>query len=230
MVNVSMEAKVEDAQPSQPTNDSIPESWTYQYDPVGRGYEIVYGGSTKENNPQAKAIATPLADSSLPSQISTPKRETVEVDAGNPWSSSISKSHQTSGGSSSARTTEMASDIPMNPFADSAGAKSTWDIYSDSGDEADILVTSKSGPTSCIICTDDFSATLKPPVWITVSCLHKPSACCECLARCIKSDLESKIWNQITCPECKTLLVYEDIRRLADPETFAKYVITIIPA
>lgn len=91
------------------------------------------------------------------------------------------------------------------------------------------LLITKTGPTSCIICTDDFSATLKPPMWISVSCLHKPSVCCGCLAMWIKSDLESKIWNQLTCPECKTLLAYEDIQRLADPETFAKYVISIIP-
>src|SRR5436305_10262490 len=83
---------------------------------------------------------------------------------------------------------------------------------------------STTGPTSCIICTEDFSATVRPPGWISLACLHEPSVCCDCLARCIKSDLENKIWNQIKCPECKTLLIYEDIKRLADQATFSRQV------
>ncbi|KFY84070.1 hypothetical protein V500_09649 [Pseudogymnoascus sp. VKM F-4518 (FW-2643)] len=38
-----------------------------------------------------------------------------------------------------------------------------------------------------------------------------------------RNDLESKIWNQIMCPKCRTLLIYKDIKRLADLETFARY-------
>jgi hypothetical protein len=35
--------------------------------------------------------------------------------------------------------------------------------------------------------------------------------------------LDTKIWNQITCPECSAHLIYDDIQRLADPETFSRY-------
>lgn len=31
------------------------------------------------------------------------------------------------------------------------------------------------------------------------------------------------MWNQIRCPECQTLLIYDDIKRLADAETFERY-------
>jgi hypothetical protein len=79
-------------------------------------------------------------------------------------------------------------------------------------------------PTSCLICTEEFRGTVVPPAWITVACLHGPSVCTECLAECIKSDLENKIWNQIKCPECESLLIHEDIERLADPATFSRYV------
>ncbi|CZR59768.1 uncharacterized protein PAC_09662 [Phialocephala subalpina] len=78
-------------------------------------------------------------------------------------------------------------------------------------------------PTSCIICIEDFTPTLQPPPWITLACAHPPSLCLPCLAKCISNDLTSKIWNQIKCPECSIPLVYEDIKRLADPNTFAKY-------
>lgn len=208
----------------QPTNDSILESWTYQYDAVSREYGIVYGGSAGKIKPEAKAMATRVPDSSLLSQVATPKLEIDEVYEEIPVSSSFFRLPQLTNSSLSPRASVETTEIPVNPFADSTVAEATWDIYDYSEDETDILVTPKTGPTSCIICTDDFSATFKPPGWISVSCLHEPSVCCECLARWIKSDLEGKIWNQITCPECKTLLVYEDIQRLADPETFAKYV------
>ncbi|PMD40388.1 hypothetical protein L207DRAFT_633426 [Hyaloscypha variabilis F] len=62
-------------------------------------------------------------------------------------------------------------------------------------------------PTSCIICTEDFSSTTRKPRWISSSCLHHPH----------------KIWNQIKCPECEITLIYDDIRRFADPDTFARY-------
>jgi hypothetical protein len=122
------------------------------------------------------------------------------------------------------KTTKKNLEMPMNQFIDPTVEETIWNIYDYSGDEKDILATPKTGLMSCIICTNDFSATRKPPGWISLSCLHEPSVCCDCLAQCIKNDLESKIWNQIACPECKTLLVHEDIGRLADTETFAKHV------
>jgi hypothetical protein len=205
----------------QPTNDFIPESWICEYDTVSKKYDIADSGSPEQTKPEAKAMAARVSDLSLPSQIDALKW--WEIDETVMESTSSSKLHQPMNGTSLPRTPEKTPDIPMNLFADPAVAEANWDIYGYSDDETDILVTPKTGPTSCIVCTDDFSATLKPPGWISISCLHEPSVCCECLARWIKSDLESKIWNQITCPECKTLLVYEDIQRLADPETFAKY-------
>jgi hypothetical protein len=75
---------------------------------------------------------------------------------------------------------------------------------------------------SCTVCTEEFSATIMAPTWISQNCLHPATVCCDCLARCIKIDLDSKIWNQIKCPECSILLIYDDIRRLADPETFSR--------
>ncbi|KAF4631885.1 hypothetical protein G7Y89_g6245 [Cudoniella acicularis] len=91
------------------------------------------------------------------------------------------------------------------------------------GFQASSYVRFSDDPTSCIVCTEDFSSTVRPPPWISLACVHEPSICTRCLSECIKSDLETKIWNQIKCPECKELLVFEDIKRLADPVSFARY-------
>lgn len=77
-------------------------------------------------------------------------------------------------------------------------------------------------PGSCIICVEDFDGLIEPPEWISLECLHPPSLCRECMSKCIKNDLENKLWDQIQCPECNVLLPYEDIRRLADRETFVR--------
>ncbi|RGP62001.1 ring finger domain-containing [Fusarium longipes] len=44
----------------------------------------------------------------------------------------------------------------------------------------------------------------------------------EC-ALSIESDLSSKLWTEIRCPECRELLEYADIQRYANKQTFAKY-------
>lgn len=81
---------------------------------------------------------------------------------------------------------------------------------------------------SCIICTETFSSSIKPPDRISSACLHQPSVCKLCVAKSIKNDLENKIWNQIKCPECGILLEHQDISRLADAKTFARYVVILI--
>ncbi|KAJ3950237.1 uncharacterized protein N0V96_001381 [Colletotrichum fioriniae] len=42
----------------------------------------------------------------------------------------------------------------------------------------------------------------------------------------IKSDLNSKLWTEIQCPECRELLEYVDIQKYADGETFARHNVT----
>lgn len=101
----------------------------------------------------------------------------------------------------------------------SPGSSSTYETAS----SAPQNVIEGPSPTSCIICTEDFSSTTRQPPWISSSCLHHPSVCYGCLEKSIKIDLDSKIWNQIKCPECGITLIYDDIRRLADPDTFARY-------
>ncbi|OJJ62540.1 hypothetical protein ASPSYDRAFT_143131, partial [Aspergillus sydowii CBS 593.65] len=76
----------------------------------------------------------------------------------------------------------------------------------------------------CIICLEPFGPDgVKAPDTLSIACQHTPSVCYICLAKSIKHDLEAKFWNEIKCPECKTLFVHEDIKRFADEETFARY-------
>jgi hypothetical protein len=80
----------------------------------------------------------------------------------------------------------------------------------------------ENGDRDCSICTDTKEEILFPRFSPTASCTHAPTACLECLERSIRSDLTSKIWTDIRCPECRELLDYTDIQRYADEETFKR--------
>lgn len=82
-----------------------------------------------------------------------------------------------------------------------------------------------SGDRDCSICTDTKEDILFPRFSPTASCLHPPTACLECLERSIRSDLTSKIWTDIRCPECREFLDYTDIQRYADEETFKRCIL-----
>ncbi|KAL3471113.1 hypothetical protein BJX99DRAFT_263559 [Aspergillus californicus] len=81
---------------------------------------------------------------------------------------------------------------------------------------------SKAKPDVCIICLETF-LDVKAPDRVSRACAHQVSVCCNCLAKSIKHDLETKFWDEIKCPECKTSLIHQDIERFADAETFARY-------
>jgi hypothetical protein len=74
----------------------------------------------------------------------------------------------------------------------------------------------------CIVCTEermlesDFICT-------TDTCTHLPQTCFICIQYHIKSNLEYRRWNDIRCPECNETIQYQDVERLADPETFERF-------
>jgi transcription initiation factor IIE alpha subunit len=58
-----------------------------------------------------------------------------------------------------------------------------------------------------------------PTVAITKACTHEPTTCVICVATSIRTDLNSRLWNEIKCPECRETLEYDDVQRFADEET-----------
>ncbi|CZT05440.1 uncharacterized protein RAG0_11529 [Rhynchosporium agropyri] len=78
-------------------------------------------------------------------------------------------------------------------------------------------------PSSCVICTEDFSDDRKPPPCISLACVHEPSVCGDCFQEFLEHELNNKLWNKIACPECGVFLAYKDIKRLANVRTFSRY-------
>jgi hypothetical protein len=80
-----------------------------------------------------------------------------------------------------------------------------------------------SGTRACIICTDTKPVSEFPATAITKTCYHAPTACLGCVATSIRTDLNSRLWNEIRCPECRETLEYDDVQRFADDETKERY-------
>ena len=80
-----------------------------------------------------------------------------------------------------------------------------------------------SGEIECIVCTDSKPVADFPGAAITKTCAHPPATCLACVAACIRSDLDSRLWNEIRCPECRATLQYDDVQRYADAATRERY-------
>ncbi|KAM0261324.1 hypothetical protein ACHAQJ_002355 [Trichoderma viride] len=80
----------------------------------------------------------------------------------------------------------------------------------------------------CVVCIVYKAPKDFPTSPITRQCTHFPSTCLECMEDTVRSELERKQWEAIACPECSSVLEYQDIQRFADKATKEKYDTLII--
>ena len=82
----------------------------------------------------------------------------------------------------------------------------------------------RSGP-ECLTCgegmTEGSASTLLRSA--TKNCEHVQT-CASCMQQWIRSQLEDKSWDTLTCPECPERLQHDDVREWADDETSERYV------
>jgi hypothetical protein len=77
---------------------------------------------------------------------------------------------------------------------------------------------------SCIVCNEEKFA-FEFPNWVTRKCKHPPSICADDLMTWVASELQTKAWNRIRCPECKEMLQNEDMKAHASVESFKRQVL-----
>lgn len=75
----------------------------------------------------------------------------------------------------------------------------------------------------CKVCLENFEMEQFPGRKLTLACDHEATVCQSCLATSISTQLSSKIWDQISCPDCGAGLEHQDIKEFADEETFQRY-------
>ncbi|XEV06283.1 hypothetical protein FSHL1_011570 [Fusarium sambucinum] len=114
--------------------------------------------------------------------------------------------------------------------ADTANEFRFGQRYQQSAESTDVIVTHQrtarstvTGDLDCAVCADTKHVDAFPRFSIAATCTHPPSTCLDCIQLSIESDLNSKLWTEIRCPECRELLEYADIQRYANKQTFTKY-------
>ncbi|KAF6833719.1 ring finger domain-containing protein [Colletotrichum musicola] len=135
---------------------------------------------------------------------------------------------------------EQAMTVSFLRSQDAAGGSRSADLAADdfsfgqryqrAADTTDVVVSRQRVPANdlggsreCPICAEMRDPSEFPRLSITLRCTHPPESCLQCLQMSIKSDLNSKMWTEIQCPECREPLEYVDIQKYADEETFARY-------
>ena len=74
----------------------------------------------------------------------------------------------------------------------------------------------------CTVCLESIETEQSPKRKLSSTCDHETTLCQSCLATWISTQLSSKIWDQISCPDCGAGLGHQDIKDFADEETFQR--------
>jgi hypothetical protein len=77
-------------------------------------------------------------------------------------------------------------------------------------------------PRDCAVCSDSVFIAEMPSL---KECAHQPATCSVCFARWIESELTTKGWKRIVCPDvsCNVTLTHYEVQTYATPDVFAQY-------
>jgi hypothetical protein len=82
----------------------------------------------------------------------------------------------------------------------------------------------------CTACIESRSSRHFPQRPPTQQCDHEVHTCRRCLRAWIKSQLDSRIWDQIGCPDCASIMQCADVREFAGVDEFRRWVKTSVHA
>ena len=75
--------------------------------------------------------------------------------------------------------------------------------------------------STCDVCFDQAAT----QVQLTQECQHESAICLECLAQAIAAQLDSKHWNELTCPLCPAKMDSNTIEKYASEEAVQRLLI-----
>ena len=75
----------------------------------------------------------------------------------------------------------------------------------------------------CVVCAETLRAPRFPETQITETCTHAPNTCLGCIQQHIETQLETRMWDRLSCPECPAPLMYANVERYASQGTFQRY-------
>jgi len=87
--------------------------------------------------------------------------------------------------------------------------------------DEELKLLSPAKTRDCVVCSEEIPI---PDFPALMDCEHEPQTCASCYNRWIESELNTKAWSDIKCPEhrCKVLLQHFDVQRYATLEVYTK--------
>ncbi|THY16305.1 hypothetical protein D6D01_07734 [Aureobasidium pullulans] len=76
---------------------------------------------------------------------------------------------------------------------------------------------------TCTVCDTNKGSNQFPSSTKVSSHDHGANVCRACYMLHIHNEIDSKMWDQVACPECAVLLGYEEVKNMTNAENFKKY-------
>jgi len=74
----------------------------------------------------------------------------------------------------------------------------------------------------CLTCVETLRLEYFSSQKLTQECNHEPTVCNACLTRSIDLQIPEVEWDQVKCPECSTILLFEVVKRYASAHIFER--------
>lgn len=78
---------------------------------------------------------------------------------------------------------------------------------------------------TCLVCDAEKGINQFPSHKKVSSHEHDHNVCRSCYRSHLESEIDSKEWNEVACPECSIALTYREVKSMTTARKFAKYAI-----
>jgi hypothetical protein len=75
---------------------------------------------------------------------------------------------------------------------------------------------------TCLVCDAEKGINQFPSPKKVSSHEHDPNVCRPCYLSHLKTEIDSKNWDEVACPECPITLAYKEVKDMTSAENFAK--------
>lgn len=103
--------------------------------------------------------------------------------------------------------------------------KRVFEVDSSSEDEIHLKKKKQLPRRKCLVCDAEKGSNQFPSHKRVSSHEHDHNVCRPCYRSHLKSEIDSKDWNEVACPECPITLTYKEVKNMTTTRNFAKYAI-----
>jgi hypothetical protein len=97
------------------------------------------------------------------------------------------------------------------------------EIKLSSGDKVESPKKKQLPKRMCLVCDTEKGINQFPSRKRVSSHEHEQNVCRPCYLGHLKTEIDSKNWDEVACPECSITLTYKEVKDMTSTENFAKY-------